>query len=459
MKKYILTILMIIMACFLITGCGGSSEEEGDKSSDVGTASSPAGNWSCTAFTMNDNGTEMTTEDFEELYEMEVGEMASLTGYADGTGELTLLGETAAITWEEDGDGYILSDGNTDEMKATLADNQLIVVSESSYDADGQEVKTVMTITFAYQGKASSVIKGWDLQLTDEETAAMSTHIVAGESVVVDDMLYGSFGGSSYDEGTFSVGKISSGKSPDVKDRTVIADSRASSLKEHDGYVYGVLNWEKIVKVKVGETKAETIYEGACDYLQIADGKIYFVDKDYRLCSMDLDGKNVETVIDKKDMYYTYVFSNGMVLYQDDPDNESLHVYDLNTGNDYKLNDEVSYNPIICGNYLYYTNQVSDTEYTFNRIDLYTGEKETAPGTMDNSEFFIDNGKITFCVGGLPTFSIDEWDALAGASFAGLVMEVRSSNGEYRVLSDSNGEMYIRSAAFDEDGENTAIGY
>ena len=172
-----------------------------------------------------------------------------------------------------------------------------------------------------------------------------------------------------------------------------------------------------------------------------------------------MDGKDKKTEIDKKDMYYVYVLPNNMVLYQDDPDGETIHIYDMKTSKDYKLTNTVSHIPVICGDYLYYSSQISDNEYEFCRLDLYSGKSEKAPGTMDNLEFFIENGKITFGVGGYPTLALEDWNKLNETSSMGVVMEVRSSNGAVRVMSDSNGETYLRHATFDEEGDNFKIGY
>lgn len=309
--------------------------------------------------------------------------------------------------------------------------------------------------------KVSSILKDWDLQVSDEEALAMSNFMAVGEYIVVEDLLYGSFGGEAFGQGTFSVGTIEDGDMADVVDRKVIEeDSAASYLTEHDGSIYGILNWDKIVKVEIGKAKAETIYEGPCDYLQIIDGKIYFTDESYKLCSMDLSGGDVKTVIDQADMYYVYVLPNNHVVYQNDPDGESLHVYNLKTGEDVKLNSVVSHHPILHGDHLYYTTPAGAEEtYSFQRIDLYTGEIETAPYELDNTEFMIENGKFVFGTGGLPTVEVEKFSQLDLSGYSGLVSEGRYSNGKIRVISDTaTAEIYITNKPFQEGGK-TSIGY
>ncbi|MBR6800051.1 MAG: DUF5050 domain-containing protein [Firmicutes bacterium] len=450
MKKILLMMFLSVVLCLGMAGCGGDGGEEPEAEAPV--AESVAGDWECSDMTMSEGGTEMAKDDLEELFGAEVKKLAHLTAYPDGTGEMLLLEETLPITWVETDEGYTLTITGDDAgapMTATLADNQLSVKSK--------EGAMEMSFTFKYLGRTSALIDGWDLQLTDEEVVEMSSFMAWGESIVVDDMLYGSFGGNTWEDGSFSAAKV---KKDGVGDRAVMAEGvRASTLTEHDGYIYGALGNAEIIKVEAGDSKYETVYKGACDYVQVYGDRIYFTDENYTLCSIDMNGKDKKTEIDKKDMYYVYVLPNGMVIYQDDPDGESIHMYDLKAAKDHKLTDVVSHNPVICGDYLYYTEAAGGEAYEFCRLDLYSGKLDKAPGTMDNSEFFIENGKIIFGTGGYPALALDEWNKLNETNAMGLVLEVRSSNGEVKIMSDSTGEMYLRHAAFDEEGENFKIGY
>ncbi|MBR2620337.1 MAG: DUF5050 domain-containing protein [Firmicutes bacterium] len=450
MKKILLMMFLSVVLCLGMAGCGGDGGEEPEAEAPV--AESVAGDWECSDMTMSEGGTEMAKDDLEELFGAEVKKLAHLTAYPDGTGEMLLLEETLPITWVETDEGYTLTITGDDAgapMTATLADNQLSVKSK--------EGAMEMSFTFKYLGRTSVLIDGWDLQLTDEEVVEMSSFMAWGESIVVDDMLYGSFGGNTWEDGSFSAAKV---KKDGVGDRAVMAEGvRASTLTEHDGYIYGALGNAEIIKVEAGDSKYETVYKGACDYVQVYGDRIYFTDENYTLCSIDMNGKDKKTEIDKKDMYYVYVLPNGMVIYQDDPDGESIHMYDLKAAKDHKLTDVVSHNPVICGDYLYYTEAAGGEAYEFCRLDLYSGKLDKAPGTMDNSEFFIENGKIIFGTGGYPALALEDWNKLDETNHMGLVLEVRSSNGEVKIMSDSTGEMYLRHAAFDEEGENFKIGY
>ena len=450
MKKILLMMFLSIVLCLGMAGCGGDGGEAPEAEGPV--AESVAGDWECIDMTMTEGDAEMTKDDLEELFGAQVKDLAHLTAYADGTGKMLFMEETMILTWTEEDNKYTLKVKGDDAgtpMVAELADNQL------SMQMDDGSMK--MSFTFKYLGRTSVLIDGWDLQLTDEEVVEMSSFMAWGESIVVDDMLYGSFGGNTWEDGSFSAAKV---KKDGVGDRAVMAEGvRASTLTEHDGYIYGALGNAEIIKVEAGDSKYETVYKGACDYVQVYGDRIYFTDENYTLCSIDMNGKDKKTEIDKKDMYYVYVLPNGMVIYQDDPDGESIHMYDLKAAKDNKLTDVVSHSPVICGDYLYYTEAVGGEAYEFCRLDLYSGKLDKAPGTMDNSEFFIENGKIIFPIGGYPALALEDWNKLNETNAMGLILEVRSSTGEVKIMSDSTGEMYLRHAAFDEEGENFKIGY
>lgn len=443
MKKILLVMMMTIALCLVMAGCGGSSDGAAEPQEDVLVAESIVGVWECEDISMG----EMTASEMEELFGMKVSEMASLTAYSDGTAEFGFLGDIGAVKWNETDAGYTIDMGN-EKMQATLKDNKLTVISEESQDGK-------ITMIFAYTGKASSVVPGWSLDLTDEQVLDMSNFMAGGAAVEADGKLYGVYGGAEYGQGAFCMAEIKSGSTPGIKNEVVILeDCWTNFLCEHEGAVYGIIDLEKIVKVEDGN--AETIYEGFCDYLQVANGKIYFSGEDYKLYSIDLDGSNKTLVLDKKDMYYTYILPNDMIIYQNDPDNESLHVYDMKTKKDYKVTDEVSYAPVICGDYCYYLAPLGDNVYDFKRVDMYTGEIETANAPIDGVLYVIENGKIVLSMAGNPSISIDEWKTVGDGGYSGMVMDMIYSNGDVRILWASNGEVFIAGA---ESGEKESIGF
>ncbi|NLY82936.1 MAG: DUF5050 domain-containing protein [Clostridiales bacterium] len=467
MKKKLMVVITVFIICFCITGCGDSSGgdvEKKVKKTEL-EITSIEGGWKCVDIKIEEDGTKMEKKEIEDMYEMKADEIIQLTAYGDGTGEMIFFGDYANITWTEEKDKYVIkvtSAESTEEpltMDALLKDNKLTIKFVDSYTADGVELESTMNFEFEHQGKVSKFFENFDINLSDKEVLKMSNFMATGQCIVVDETLYGNFGGEFVGKGTFSMGKIKKGDEPKVSDVKEIAkQSLATYLTEKDGHIYGILNNEKIIKVKVGNSKVETLYEGGCDYLQIVGDKMYYTDENYSLYTMSLDGKNKTNVIDKKEIYYTYILPNEKVLYQDDSDKESLHMHDLKTGEDVKLNDVVSYCPIIYGDHIYYTSPKGE-KYTFNRLDLYSGNVETAPGNMLESEFVIENGNIVFGEGGLPTLSVNKWNKLSETNYGGMVSRIYYSDGKTRLYSDSNGKMYLTFDKFNSAEDKVTIGY
>lgn len=287
--------------------------------------------------------------------------------------------------------------------------------------------------------KEGTLLENWDLTLSDEEVRDMSNFMASGNYIVVDDMLYGDFGSDSSLGFCFGMAELTDDGSALIGDVNVIEDDTwAAFLTEHDGYIYGTLGDSQVFKVKVGETKIETLYDASATYSQIVEDKLYFTDENNQLCSMDLNGKNKETILDKE-VYYTYVLPNDTVIYQDDADNESLHIYSLETKEDVKMNDAVSHYPIICGEHIYYLVAASEEASYFERVNIRTQEVERAPGEIGINSNFIENGEITFSFAGMPCVPVDEWNKLSEKEYGGEDCRALYSNGEIRIYSLSDG--------------------
>ncbi len=110
------------------------------------------------------------------------------------------------------------------------------------------------------------------------------------------------------------------------------------------------------------------------------------------LYAMDMDGSNVRKVIDKP-VFHWFVFGNA-ILYQDDQDNESLHIVDL-AGNDTKLNNEVSYFPIFDGEYIYYVKNINEVRSIW-RVDVDGLNDEKIADYHASQGFVLHKDKIYF---------------------------------------------------------------
>lgn len=174
----------------------------------------------------------------------------------------------------------------------------------------------------------------------------------------------------------------SSGKAVFVKcrsnftERTVLDRGTAYMPQIKDGYIYYMLyctDGDKgLFRMRLDGTGREQLSDIFGD-MQICGDTIYFSNDDdnntyagNHLYSIALDGSDFQELIDKP-IFHWFVFGD-CVLYQDDRDNESLHIANFE-GYDIKLNDEVSYFPIFDGNHIYYIKRIDDV-HSIWRIDI-----------------------------------------------------------------------------------------
>jgi hypothetical protein len=187
--------------------------------------------------------------------------------------------------------------------------------------------------------------------------------------------IYGPWAGQSYKG---EVAKVRY----DNSDWTVIdADTNNNLAACHtvkSGYIYYsqmVDDGMELIKVRSSGEDPKVIVSNHNGTIQVADNFIYYTtperwNDDYTAVSADsahlyrcnLEGEQVELVLEKP-VYYFSVFGE-YVLYQDDQDNSTLHVYNLTTKEDIQINEQRSFWPIYDGNYIYYlSDSTSDESY------------------------------------------------------------------------------------------------
>ena len=90
--------------------------------------------------------------------------------------------------------------------------------------------------------------------------------------------------------------------------------------------------------------------------MQLYDGKLYFTGSAYenKLLCQDPAGEEPVTVLDRP-LAFPFIF-NETVLYQAADDGQTLHSCDLDGENDYKISDDIAWNPVYDGEYIYYLN-------------------------------------------------------------------------------------------------------
>lgn len=162
-----------------------------------------------------------------------------------------------------------------------------------------------------------------------------------------------------------------------------------------DGYLYYLQaagdNYD-LIKVRSSGEDPRTIITECFSSVQIVGDDIYYTTAQYMLndnsgvtmdsCHLyrcDLNGENNEVILEKP-VYYFTVFNDNYILYQDDKDDVTLHIYDMKTGEDTRINNQESYCPIYDGNYIYYLAQPAITFGDEIESQLY---RMTLDGTTD----------------------------------------------------------------------------
>ena len=159
----------------------------------------------------------------------------------------------------------------------------------------------------------------------------------------------------------------------DNTDWTVIDEDTNRYLASCQAIKSGYLYYSRVVadgkaeliKVRASGEEAKVIIPEHNGSIQIVGNLIYYTTKETQeidgkkvtqdsshLYRCDLNGENVEAVLEKP-VYYFTVFGEK-ILYQDDKDNATLHIYNMTSDENVRINDVRSFWPIFDGEYIYY---------------------------------------------------------------------------------------------------------
>lgn len=273
---------------------------------------------------------------------------------------------------------------DVEEWESKLKENGFELVDQT--DADGGSVNTYQNntsgeIVVSSLAKSTAEEGGYVFILTVKENVAaalptaddpnMQSMIEQqnrlqndGWYLIQDNWIYGL---TWNDDGSGFFAKIRT----DGSDYTKLLNVPVSSLFIQNGYIYGVKDEgdkQGIYRVRTSGEEESLILEVNQADIQYDNGYIYYSTDKYNMdksqtnvCHLyrcNLDGTGVEEVLSKR-VFCWYVFGNS-ILYQDDLDNESLHIYNMKTQSDQKINDQTSYSPIYDGNYIYYSSPTQE---------------------------------------------------------------------------------------------------
>ena len=161
---------------------------------------------------------------------------------------------------------------------------------------------------------------------------------------------------------------------PETGHTVELTDTAMGMYNLYEGKLYSVeitseLHPGKVYVYDLQSKEPEVFREEAADYLQLADGILYFVDcTDGSLRMMDVEDKE-ETVLLEEMVYFPVVYKD-LIIFQLDSDKESLYSMPRAGGEITKLNDVRSYNPIVYQDRIYYKALDSDEQYTLRGMNL-----------------------------------------------------------------------------------------
>ena len=403
MKKIITLMLVLLLLC-ISAGCGGNGNDNPNEPSEEKNGITD-GFWVAEKIVMED--TEFSGDDMTGIFGPADTIMAVAFG-TDGTFNAVLFEDYIKGTYtgtpeapEMDFDGEIIK-GSLD------GDTLVLAMKDGSFTLKRQD-----------EIPDSLANNPWVTYAPDfdaKQTAAMSNFMSYGYYLIEDDVLYGLTHSETLSGSLGAMPFHMKGDFPEFEE-TIILDGKgyANYLCKDGDTLYYIRNFEAVCKVNIDGSGAEVLYEGVCDYLQIHEGRLYFADENYNFVSTDMNGGDFTTVVDKE-IYYPYFICSDWMIFQDDADDESLHLYNITHGTELNITYVPSYNPILDGHYLYYADMVDD-QYFLCRIDMSDPETFLFEGSdlpLRESSFMIDD-KFVYTTNGI-SIEKENWQKLTDDS-------------------------------------------
>ena len=403
MKKIITLMLVLLLLC-ISAGCGGNGNDNPNEPSQEKNGITD-GFWVAEKIVMED--TEFSGDDMTGIFGPADTIMAVAFG-TDGTFNAVLFENYIKGTYTGTSEAPEMDFGG-EIVKGTLdGDTLVLTMKDGSFTLKRQD-----------EIPDSLANNPWVTYAPDfdaKQTAAMSNFMSYGYYLIEDDVLYGLTHSETLSGSLGAMHFHMKGDFPEF-DETIILDGKgyANYICKDGDTLYYIRNFEAVCKVNIDGSGAEVLYEGVCDYLQIHEGRLYFADENYNFVSTDMNGGDFTTVVDKE-IYYPYFICSDWMIFQDDADDESLHLYNITHGTELNITYVPSYNPILDGHYLYYADMVDD-QYFLCRIDMSDPETFLFEGSdlpLRESSFMIDD-KFVYTTNGI-SIEKENWQKLTDDS-------------------------------------------
>lgn len=431
MKKWLFRVLPTVMLLCLLVGCGaepnGKEKAETSKTEEKGVTD---GYWVVEKMVME--GMEFEGEEMKNCF----GEAESILAMVfneDGSYDGVYMDEFIKGTYS-DNNGTLELEMLELKGKGECSSEQLVLTLDDKY---------VYTMKKQTEMPASIKQNPWITyapNFDSNETSAMSSFMAGGWYIVKDDVLYGLTHVNDNQPKLGATPFGMKGDFPEFEETKVLDENGCVNYMQMEGdYLYYIRDYKEICCVKIDGSDAKTLYTGDCDYLQIYDGRLYFTDAEYHFVSTDMDGQDLKTVVDKE-IYYPYFICKDWLVFQDDADNESLHLYNVTVGEEFNLTNMPAYKPILDGTYLYYMSGQEDA-YNLCRMDISNPDslkEERSDKLLLSSEYMIDDQDI-YVVNNTAREK-EQWKEITTTGDAVTMTQVYVSEG------------YTISHEFDQDG-------
>ena len=373
-------------------------------------------------------------------------------------------GKSYRMKWTLDGTAFHAEGGGA-ELDGTLAEGVMLL---QNVQGSGVNIKLVCADWTPPAPEAGETKEGAAASADEPILAAlatlpvydgsqamdMSNWINYGMCLIVDDVFYGRF----IVKGEKSVQFVAMGLRNDgaaIRSTAWIMldpDSFPEKI-QRQGTTLFYIRCERgtgrnigVGRVNVDGSDRRVLYDGDCGYLNLLGDRLYFTNGDGRFVSTDLNGGDLRIELDRE-VYYSDLLDENWLLFQDDADNESLHLLYRPGEIDLKLNDEPSYNPILCGSRLFYT--VKDAATGADKlacIDLAAFEAvyEEERGckvpvfTAEHSElsfggeYFVE-GALMWPANRFPPKAVEDWKSLEDDAYQNYRVVMRYLSGDYCV--------------------------
>ena len=367
LQKKLSLLLIALLFLFVCTACGGSNNSHTQTTPTpepppISSTDTPArvdsgiiGSWRW------DSGTEY-------IY----------TFHKDGTGSYTYGGQELPFDYIDNGDSVSLQYPNSTAPNVFRYHVNGVVLSIE--DSFGQYVTYIKTDADL---NPLSPLSLFDISFNAAQTTAMSNFMSGGYYVISEDTVYGM---GSHKDGNPRLVSFDLTREGDfvkaTNPKTLDKDISPNYMALHGEDVYYIRDYGGIYKISKNSSPT-CIVKDAVEYLQIVGNKLYYCDENYTFCKADLDGTNVEPVLDQE-IYYAYLLDEDWLLYQDDSDRESLHLRHLPTGADAAITNGPSYTPILVESTLYFILEENGSP-TLARVDLSNIDITYNPATGNHT--------------------------------------------------------------------------